>query len=243
MRGARLSCPLWILLALSLLPAACTAGPDIVSEPLPPDDFRIDWIFTHEEDAEDPGWRFGRVPLGGRELEFALFRPGGDWSDLNRLTLSIDRDGDGLFGNDRIAGEGYGADERFDVGTGDPAPALPTATLDGEPLSLADFRGREVLLYFWASGWGECRRGISEISERTRADGFPDVLGICLDADPQTGRDFLREAGDPFRSAWEAGGWGAPVGKRYGISCLPSAVLVGPDEVILRRRVGLHEFD
>lgn len=38
------------------------------------------------------------------------------------------------------------------LGTGDPAPALPPETIDGAPISLSDYRGREVLLLFWTPG-------------------------------------------------------------------------------------------
>lgn len=63
------------------------------------------------------------------------------------------------------------------------------------------------------------------------------MLGICLGDDADAARQVLEEAGSPFPSAWEPGGWEAPIAREYGVIALPSAVLVGADGKILQRRV------
>lgn len=66
---------------------------------------------------------------------------------------------------------------------GRPAPAIAVATLDGKPVSLADYRGKVILLNFWATWCGNCKvemPWLAQLRERYAAQGF-EVLGIVTD--------------------------------------------------------------
>ena len=90
---------------------------------------------------------------------------------------------------------------------GESAPLAPSFTvrgLDGRNMRLADFKGKAVVLDFWATWCGPCRASMPHLSEmqgRFSGQGLV-VLGISVDdADPQTVRRFADRLGVKFRLA------------------------------------------
>ena len=110
-------------------------------------------------------------------------------------------------------------------------PALELADLEGKPHRLADYRGRVVLVNFWATWCVPCREEMPSI-ERLRASlqGRPfTVLAVNL-AEPESRiRKFLEAVPVSFpvlldRNAQTAKAWQARV--------LPATFIVGPDGVV-----------
>lgn len=123
---------------------------------------------------------------------------------------------------------------------GRPAPAMDWVDLDQRPFGLSDFRGKAVLLNFWASWCAPC------IEEMPILDAFardPDhqavqVVGIALDQE-QAVRDFLRAHPVGYRVALGTTSF-PDESNRLGNnrSMLPYSVLIGPDGVIKKTRLG-----
>ena len=86
-----------------------------------------------------------------------------------------------------------------------PAPATFGQDLDGEPLDLADLRGRVVVLDFWTTFCQPClalvpeaRRILSEL------EGEPVVyVGVNGDPDASMGAATARRVGMPWRNLWD----------------------------------------
>lgn len=73
------------------------------------------------------------------------------------------------------------------------APGFSLNDLDGNPVSLADFRGRPVLINFWATWCGPCEAEMPAINRAflaSQAEGLV-VLGIDLEEHPDTIRSFV----------------------------------------------------
>ena len=77
---------------------------------------------------------------------------------------------------------------------GQPAPALNLPDLHGKTHTLADYRGRRVLLNFWASWCGPCLEELPALDQAQAKFGENGtiVLGIAMD-DPARVRTFLAE--------------------------------------------------
>lgn len=106
------------------------------------------------------------------------------------------------------------------VRIGDPAPALRLPALDGTPVDLADFRGRETVVLFWNPGCGFCQRMLPDLQawEATRREEAPALLVISTGT-----AEANREQG--IRSPLVRDeGFG--VGRSFGANGTPMAVLV-----------------
>lgn len=83
---------------------------------------------------------------------------------------------------------------------GKPAPIVAYPDLDGKQISLADYKGKYVLIDFWASWCGPCRQAIpkvKELYEQYKSKGF-DVLSISIDTDRKAWIKAMNEEGMPW---------------------------------------------
>ena len=100
--------------------------------------------------------------------------------------------------------------------------------LDGKPISLADYRGKIVLLDFWAVWCGPCLGEIPRIKavyEKYHAKGF-EVIGVSLDEDAAVLREFVTKKEVPWRQILDGDGFGGAFAKQYGIRSIPAPFLI-----------------
>ena len=79
--------------------------------------------------------------------------------------------------------------------SGSLAPDFNLTAIDGKKLSLADYKGKVILLDFWATWCTPCRAEIPhfvEMQEKYGPQGFQ-VVGISMDDDAKPVREFARE--------------------------------------------------
>jgi thiol-disulfide isomerase/thioredoxin len=110
-------------------------------------------------------------------------------------------------------------------------PALSLSDLEGKPHSLADYRGKVVLVNFWATWCVPCREEMPSIERlRSSLDGRPFVVLAVNLAEPESRiRKFLEAVPVSFpvlldKNAQTAKAWQARV--------LPATFIVGPDGVV-----------
>lgn len=127
----------------------------------------------------------------------------------------------------------------FDVDApelGQPAPDFELSVLDGETVSLKEFRGRFVLLDFWATWCGPCRQSMPLLEHLQQE--HPDdlvLLAVNLSEADDTVRDYLRSEGLSVTVLMDRDG---SVGRAYGVSEIPTQVLIDPKGQTAYRQVG-----
>lgn len=120
------------------------------------------------------------------------------------------------------------------------APGFSLPETYGGRVDLESYRGRPVLLVFWMTSCGICRRELpmlSRLAPEFRSKGIAVVaihLGGADDA-----RNYLRSNHLDFTSLVDADG---AVGRAYAVRGVPKLVLIGPDGKIKKAKAGMaHE--
>lgn len=112
----------------------------------------------------------------------------------------------------------------------------------GKTVRLSDYagKGKTILLDFWSTSCGPCRRafpGIRELHKELYGKSF-DIIGIPLWEDSDISIEMIKEAGMTWRNII---GTGEAAAKLYGITYVPQYLLLAPDGTIVARG-GLSEL-
>ena len=120
-------------------------------------------------------------------------------------------------------------------------PPFSGRTLDGGPLTLANLRGRVVVLNFWATWCLECRPEmpvLERLHRRFGAQGLS-IVGVNAREDRETVRRYARELGLSFPLVLDPGG---TVNGVYGVIGLPTTFVIARDGRAVAFGVGPREW-
>ena len=106
--------------------------------------------------------------------------------------------------------------------------------LDGSPFDQKSLAGKVVLVDFWATWCGPCVAELPNVLaayEKYHDKGF-EVVGVSLDTDRDALEGFLKEKEIPWTILFEqpeGQGWQHPLAAYYGITGIPTVILIGRD--------------
>jgi thiol-disulfide isomerase/thioredoxin len=119
-----------------------------------------------------------------------------------------------------------------------PAPALDAVDFAGKPLGLDAFKGKVVLLDFWATWCAPCRKSMPDLQALHAKFGSRGlvVLGVSIDEGKakQKARDLVAKKKYGYRFAFDDAAW-----QRYGVKAIPAAFLLDRQGQIVAQWTGL----
>lgn len=127
---------------------------------------------------------------------------------------------------------------------GNLAPDFELTTLDGDKVKLSDFRGKKVLLNFWASWCGPCRAEMPDMQELHK-EGRDDLVILAVNATQtekgkESPAEFIKELGLTFPTVLDEKG---EVSKKYQVIALPTSYFIDSEGKINEKYTGTLSYE
>ena len=128
---------------------------------------------------------------------------------------------------------------------GKPAPDFSAIDLNGDSIALQDYRGKVVLLNFWAMWYGPSLLEIpnlKKVYDTYKDEGF-DIIGISFDYDEPKLRDYIKENNIPWRQILDNVAGKNLIAQRYAIRGIPTIHLIDRDGRLITHQAKGMDFE
>ena len=138
-------------------------------------------------------------------------------------------------------------DEIKPVSVGHKAPDFATTGIDGKSVKLSDYKGKYVLIDFWASWCAPCRQENPNVVKQYsiyKSKGL-NILGISLDVDKPKWEQAVNQDKLTWNHASDLKNFEGPTERLYHINAIPSNFMIDPDGNIVAKNItgsDLEEF-
>ncbi len=125
------------------------------------------------------------------------------------------------------------------------APEIKLKSPDGKEVKLSSLRGKVVLIDFWASWCGPCRRenpNVVRVYNKYKSKGF-EILGVSLDDDAAKWQGAIAKDGLTWKQVSDLKGWQSSAAQTYQVNSIPFTVLLDKNGRIIAKGLRGQELE
>lgn len=111
---------------------------------------------------------------------------------------------------------------------GDQAPEIVLKGMNEENIQLADFKGKVILIDFWASWCAPCRKAnpkLEKLFQKYKINDFV-ILGVSLDTKETSWKSAIKKDKLTYPQVIDTKNWNSKIVQAYGVDNLPASFLV-----------------
>ena len=124
-------------------------------------------------------------------------------------------------------------------------PEITLPSLKGDIVRLSDFKGKVILVDFWASWCGPCRasnKHLVKLYDKYKAKGF-EIFGVSVDENPKAWQKAVKKDKITWSQVIDKGGWESGTTVRWNVAYLPTTFLFDKDGNLIARDLEKGELE